>query len=1837
MKCLRIVTFLLLIIQANQLCSGQAPGVGLPMFGSVQTGEFDSIGLQNLNVNFMIPIVGHPGRGRSFSFSLGYNSLFWIPSGGTSSKWSMSGHFGFGWVLDGPGGTLQYQRAESGLCISGSAIENTNYVFTDSAGTGHPFNVAHFNTNACNLQGASTGYATDGSGYYIDILASPGPTVRSSSGHVLIFPSSTATGTVFLQNPAIHDANGNQITTIVNSQTLETDFVDTLGQTILKITKQFNNPNSSLSETDYNRLAVDGTYQTIAVKYQVFNVKTNFGCSGIAEFTSPSGGGEDLVSEIDFPNGQKYLFSYEPTPGSTGYFTGRIQQVTLPTGGTINYQYNGANSGINCTDGSGIGLTRTVSDGVTNSGWAYARVPGSQSAGVTTVTAPQLPYDTAANQTVITFDFKGRETNRKVYQGTATGNPVNTVNTSWAASNTPASHTIVLEDGSTQSQIETTYDSSVNGGVASNGNLLVVKEHDWGSGSPGSVLRTTTMTYLADPAYVGLNIISTLKEKTVADSSGTIKFRVDINYDEPGFVNANCVTGALQHDDANYGCSYTTRGLPTSVITYTDATTPAGGVTKNFSYDSVGNIVAVKVNSVLQKQLNFSVGTQYAFPDSVVSGPAGGPQLTTSATYNLSTGQIATATDENQQVTTYTYNDPGHLDRLTDVDRPDGIHITSAFNDVQRTITVASPIQGASAMQKITALDALGRPLTKTVEDAANNVYSIVKTQYDVLGRPYMSSNPYTSSPQFWTTQQFDALGRPTVTLLPDGAQRTSSYATNSATVTDPVGKQRKSFTDGLGSVTQVNEPGDPFAGTKSSGSIAIGGTLGSKPGITATSGSGSVAIKGAEGVTVVCTRTCTSHYDTGSVSITVNIPGNTITKTAFYGQGSTAQGLANSLASQFSADPNFKNVNVVNTTGGDGIPSYTVNLTASATGSATNYSYSGSSSGAKNDFTSTAAGPTFTGGVDGQNAATDFGTITVTIGNFTTAPVCYGPSCNSTTSTVASALAAALGAQGSPVGQISVNGSTVSMTANQVGAAWNLPVTATPTSSDPADFPQGSFASQGSLANGADSYPSGLAHPYSTLYSYGVLDNLLNVTQGAQTRTYAYDGMGRSTDVTTPEAGHVNFQYNAFNQVSQQTDARGVKTNLGYDTLNRLQTIGYDVSGAPGVPATPGVTYTYGTSSAQNNNGRLQQITDGLGSETYSYDLLGRATQLQKVINGITYNIGYGYNLAGEFTSLTYPSGHVVQQSFDAIGRLCEIAPLTTGCSTATSPYATGYSYNTAFEATGLNFGNGVNATFGFSPDRLQMSSMSYVKGTQTLFGLNYFYKQDTTNCPTGATVNNGQIQCINDVVDSGRNAAYIYDALGRLGSASTKGSTNYPAWNLAFTYDRYGNRTAQNSSTVTINPATNQISTLSYDPSGNMLNDGINALAYDAASRVVTSTQSSAVSTYSYDCKNLRVQKVSGGATTVYIFSGGKVLAEYLNGAAPTAPTREYIYSGSALLAKVEAGTTSYNLTDHLSTRMLTDANGASLGQQGHFPFGDPWYDTLASNKWKFTTYERDSESQNDYAMARFYVNRNGRFTSPDPLSGSVGNPQSLNRYAYGADDPINTSDPTGQFLVAFERRFQDMFLSEAAIAAGEGGGCLMDGLDAPCQVVTRYIDNNLAHQCPHNDCDPIFSAEHGWVMPVRTDPDNGEWQIWQPEFYYLDPSRATPRNPNGAGYRNGRWVPEDVSGDLPMGYHPTFMPGLCCNTGVYPEKPTSRPPISVKQAFHQTGCTMANSQQTFGSIELGIQKPLSGVAGGLQLGKSALGPYAVIASAALAVDGTENYYSGKVQGWMFSCGSN
>ncbi len=200
----------------------------------------------------------------------------------------------------------------------------------------------------------------------------------------------------------------------------------------------------------------------------------------------------------------------------------------------------------------------------------------------------------------------------------------------------------------------------------------------------------------------------------------------------------------------------------------------------------------------------------------------------------------------------------------------------------------------------------------------------------------------------------------------------------------------------------------------------------------------------------------------------------------------------------------------------------------------------------------------------------------------------------------------------------------------------------------------------------------------------------------------------------------------------------------------------------------------------------------------------------------------------------------------------------------------------------------------------------------------------------------------------------SYGYDPLQRVASANSCGSTTFPKWGLSESFDRYGNRWNQTltagSGPPTMSLAfgangmgsstTNRPNGYNYDSSGNMTVEPLvpqqNYMTYDGENRMTAVTGGGGGS-YAYDGNGTRVvRSVTGGATTVSIFAGGSVIAEYDNGAAPSAPSREYIYNPAGgdttgLLAMIVGGTTgggatTYYHQDHLSVRLTTDGTPAA-----------------------------------------------------------------------------------------------------------------------------------------------------------------------------------------------------------------------------------------------------------------------------------------------------------------------
>ncbi len=195
---------------------------------------------------------------------------------------------------------------------------------------------------------------------------------------------------------------------------------------------------------------------------------------------------------------------------------------------------------------------------------------------------------------------------------------------------------------------------------------------------------------------------------------------------------------------------------------------------------------------------------------------------------------------------------------------------------------------------------------------------------------------------------------------------------------------------------------------------------------------------------------------------------------------------------------------------------------------------------------------------------------------------------------------------------------------------------------------------------------------------------------------------------------------------------------------------------------------------------------------------------------------------------------------------------------------------------------------------------------------------------------------------------------------------------------------------------------------------------LTYDAENRQITAGAYS----YGYDGDGRRVTKTGGGLTELYVYDAmGALTAEYDSGTAAAGPCA-----------------TCYLSYDHLgSVRLVTDANAKVIAKHDYLPFGeeipastagrDATWGTFNDNvSERFTAKERDQESGLDYFGARYYGSALGRFTSPDwtakqePVPyADLYDPQTLNLYAYGRNNPLKNSDLDGHNWVT---RFGNCF---------------------------------------------------------------------------------------------------------------------------------------------------------------------------------------------------------------------
>ena len=136
--------------------------------------------------------------------------------------------------------------------------------------------------------------------------------------------------------------------------------------------------------------------------------------------------------------------------------------------------------------------------------------------------------------------------------------------------------------------------------------------------------------------------------------------------------------------------------------------------------------------------------------------------------------------------------------------------------------------------------------------------------------------------------------------------------------------------------------------------------------------------------------------------------------------------------------------------------------------------------------------------------------------------------------------------------------------------------------------------------------------------------------------------------------------------------------------------------------------------------------------------------------------------------------------------------------------------------------------------------------------------------------------------------------------------------------------------------------------------------------------------------------------------------------------------------------------------------------------------------STSYKFTGYERDAETGIDYAFARYYNPRMGRFMSGDPIGGDALDPQSHNRYSYTRSNPVNLIDPLGLSPA-------DSGFCEASMSSCAGGS----GLSGPGRGGFGSAASQLWDTAMTQYLQEVYNSA------IRIDPDGIMYRTYVPTF--------------------------------------------------------------------------------------------------------------------------------------------
>lgn len=341
----------------------------------------------------------------------------------------------------------------------------------------------------------------------------------------------------------------------------------------------------------------------------------------------------------------------------------------------------------------------------------------------------------------------------------------------------------------------------------------------------------------------------------------------------------------------------------------------------------------------------------------------------------------------------------------------------------------------------------------------------------------------------------------------------------------------------------------------------------------------------------------------------------------------------------------------------------------------------------------------------------------------------------------------------------------------------------------------------------------------FTTTYTYDVNDLLTSVrAPNGKTTSSTYDGAGNITKSTDAAGRETKYTYDSANRLTSTTLPGGAKSTVGYDTMG-LVTARTDVTGAK-------TTYTY------DKAGRVVSMTTPRGNAEgadpakytwkYGYDKAGNQTTVTDPEGRTTKT---DYDASSRPVAVTDPLGNVTKSSYNASGRVV--------ANTDALEKSTSYTYDAASRLTAVKDPNGNSLTYAYDAGGNRVSETSPL-GFKTTYGYDADGRQTSRTEPRGnvAGATPGDFTWRTEY-DLAGNATAEIDPFGK------KTTSTYDALdNLITSTDPNGKQTS-----YAYDDLNRLVQTTSPD-------GGVTKAAFDTAGNVISRTDANQrVTTYEYD----------------------------------------------------------------------------------------------------------------------------------------------------------------------------------------------------------------------------------------------------------------------------------------------------------------------------------------------------------------------------------------------------